>query len=532
MQAEPATPKAFVDALLDAVGADSVITDDAEREFFSQDVFRKGATVAAIVRPTDVDTLQAALRIAAQFAVPVIPRGGGMSYTDGFLAQDDTALLVDTGALDRIVEINTEDMYVTVEAGCTWRALAAALEPHGVRTPYWGPLSGLRATVGGALSQGSVFLGSGQHGSAADNVQSLDVLLADGSLVTTGSAANQHASPFYRHLGPDLTGLFTGDCGALGIKVRATLPLKRLLPETRHASFGFKTFDAMMRAMCEIAREDLVSECFAFDPGLQGIRLKRSSMTEDVKSLGRVIKGAGSLAKGLKAGAKIVAAGRSFLKDLDFSMHVTLDARTAEAAEEKLAAVRRICADGGSEVEATMPRVMRADPFANVNSLLGPGGERWAPVHGIFAMSRAADAFRAVEAVFERHSDALESMDIDTGVLMCAIATSAILVEPCLYWPDEQMTIHKRFLDPQYRAKLTDFPANETARARVAQIRDELTTALHECGATHFQLGKYYPYLDGMNATTRAAVEGIKAAVDPDGRMNPGALGLASRHRS
>lgn len=186
MQPEPISAERFVDALTRAVGHDAVITDDAEREFFSQDVFRKGKTVAAIVRPSTVDALRSALRVAAEFAVPVIPRGGGMSYTDGFLAVDDTALLVDTGALDRIVEINTGDMYVTVEAGCTWRALAEALAVHGVRTPYWGPLSGLRATVGGALSQGSVFLGSGRHGSAADNVQSLDVVLADGSLITTG----------------------------------------------------------------------------------------------------------------------------------------------------------------------------------------------------------------------------------------------------------------------------------------------------------------------------------------------------------
>lgn len=529
MHAEETRPQPFVDALRDAVGADALITDAGERAFYSQDVFREGRTVAVVLRPGSVELLQSALKLAASHGVPVIPRGGGMSYTDGYLANDETALLVDTTSLDGIVEINAEDMYVTVEAGCTWRALAEALAAHGLRTPYWGPLSGMRATVGGALSQGSVFLGSGRHGGAADNVQSIDVLLADGSLVTTGSAANRHATPFYRHLGPDLTGLFTGDCGALGIKVRATLPVKRVLPETRHASFGFRDFGAMMRAMCEIAREDLVSECFAFDPGLQAIRLKRSSMTEDVKSLGRVIKGAGSLTEGLKAGAKIVAAGRSFLKDLDFSMHVTLDARTAAAADERLAAVRAICADGGAEVEATMPRVMRADPFANVNSLLGPGGERWAPVHGIFAMSRAADAFAAQAAVFERHAEALEKMDIDHGVLMCSIGTSAILVEPCLYWPDEQMTIHKRYLDPQYRAKLTDFPANETARALVTQIRNELTTALHEHGATHFQLGKYYPYLDGMNDDTRRTVEQLKAAVDPEGRMNPGALGLGPR---
>ena len=527
MQAELSPQPDFLQALIELAGTDAVITDDHERQFYSQDIYRSGALVAAVLKPNSVDMLQQALKLAAANDVPVITRGGGMSYTDAYLAQIDNVLLIDSLALNRVIEINTDDMYVTVEAGITWRELSEALKPHGVRTPYWGPLSGMRATVGGALSQGSVFLGSGKHGSAADNVQSLDVLLADGSLVRTGSATNTHAAPFYRNYGPDLTGLFTGDCGALGIKVRATLPLKRILPHTRHASFGFKAHDAMMQAMAEIARDDLVSECFAFDPGLQKLRLKRSSMTEDVKSLGRVVKASGSLLEGLKAGAKVVAAGRDFLKDLPYSMHVTLDARTASAADDALDAVRAIIGDGGKEVEATMPKVMRADPFANVNSLLGPGGERWAPVHGIFSLSGAQQAYESVCAIFEKHKDTMADMHIEHGVLMCTIATSAFLVEPCMYWEDEQMPIHQRFLDDDYLAKLTNFPRDEKARQFVDELRHELTDMMHTLGATHFQIGKHYPYRADMQPGADQLLRDIKAAVDGNGLLNPGALKLS-----
>jgi FAD/FMN-containing dehydrogenase len=57
-------------------------------------------------------------------------------------------------------------------------------------------LSGIKATIGGGLSQNSIFWGSGQFGSAVDSVISLDVVLADGSLVTTGSGAQINSSPF------------------------------------------------------------------------------------------------------------------------------------------------------------------------------------------------------------------------------------------------------------------------------------------------------------------------------------------------
>ena len=58
--------------------------------------------------------------------------------------------MVDTSSLNEILEINQQDMYVRVEAGCTWKALYEVLRPLGLRTPFWGPLSGIHATVGGS----------------------------------------------------------------------------------------------------------------------------------------------------------------------------------------------------------------------------------------------------------------------------------------------------------------------------------------------------------------------------------------------
>ena len=103
----------------------------------------------------------------------------------------------------------------------------------GMRTGYWGPLSGVNATIGGALSQNSAFFGSALHGTVADSVLGVTVVLANGEIVTTGSGARNGAAPFTRHGGPDLTGIFLGDNGAFGVKVAATL---RLLPRPQHTA--------------------------------------------------------------------------------------------------------------------------------------------------------------------------------------------------------------------------------------------------------------------------------------------------------
>jgi len=198
MATKLAPAASLADNLAAIVGPASVIDDLAEREFYSQDVFERGVTCELVVRPGSTAELARVAAAVTAMGHDLIARGGGMSYTGGYLPTRAATVIVDLARLDRIVEINAVDMYVTVEAGCTWATLHTALEPLGLRTPYWGPLSGLRSTVGGALSQNSVFFGSGIHGTAADTVIGLEVVLADGSIVTTGSAGGAQANAFFR----------------------------------------------------------------------------------------------------------------------------------------------------------------------------------------------------------------------------------------------------------------------------------------------------------------------------------------------
>ena len=131
--------------LAECIGAGRVLIDDDARTLYGQDVSGDAQPITAVVRPADMDDLIATVRFAAEHDFVIAPRGGGMSYSGGYVCSHERTLCLDMAAMGEVVEINAEDMYVRVQAGCTWKALHEALEPHGLRTPFWGTLSGIGA---------------------------------------------------------------------------------------------------------------------------------------------------------------------------------------------------------------------------------------------------------------------------------------------------------------------------------------------------------------------------------------------------
>jgi FAD/FMN-containing dehydrogenase len=529
----PATPPAtgvLLDRLRDLLGPDNVIVDAEERAYYSTDVYRRAEVDAAlIVRPRSVDELAAAVALCTDAGMAVIPRGGGLSYTGGFLPVRAGSVIVDMLLLDRIVEINDVDMYVTVECGATWKSLYETLKARGLRTPYFGPMSGHGSTVGGALSQGSVFLGSTQYGTTADSVLGLDVVLADGSVLTTGSAGGLHAAgPFFRHYGPDLTGLFLHDAGALGFKARATL---RLLKTPACSGFIAFTFDKpadLFEAMSEISRRGLAAECFGADPYIWGMRLWDDDLARDVGRVIGVVKSGRSLAGGLKDAVRMAVSGRKALADVEFAMNVAIDGRCAAEVDFALAEVRAIGTARGREIEATVPRMIRGAPFMPPNDVLGPKGHRWAPSHGIAPHSRIVALTEALVAFFDERRAVLERHRIEWGYVMFAISTTAVLLEPMLYWPGARERYHERVIAPAHLAKLPVLPADPAAAEAMRQLRSDLAGFWMEHGCAHLQVGKTYRYLESRQPAVRTLLERLKAAVDPRGLVNPGSLGLAT----
>jgi FAD/FMN-containing dehydrogenase len=517
-----------IDELTALLGPANVITDPAELTFYSTDVYRRADIDAALViRPGSVEELAAAVGLCTSRGAAVIPRGGGLSYTGGFLPTRAGSVIVDMLRLDRIVEINPTDMYVVVECGASWRAVYEALKALGLRTPFFGPMSGYASTVGGALSQGSIFLGSTQYGSTADSVMGLDVVLADGSVVTTGSAGGLTApSPFFRNYGPDLTGPFLHDAGSFGFKARATLRLLKAPEHSGFVSFTFANHRDLLASMSEISRRGLAAECFGADPYIWGMRLWDSDLGRDMERVVGVIKAGRTLVAGLKDAVRMAVTGRQALQDVEYAMNVAVDGRSDAEVQFALAEIRAIASPVGKEVEATVPRAVRGAPFLPPNDILGPKGQRWAPSHGIAPHSRILAVTDGLHAFFEARAQEMEAHGVEWGYVTFAISTTAILLEPMLYWPGAREAYHERMIAPAHLAKVPRLPPSPETAEFVRRLRSDLTAFWLSQGCAHLQIGKAYRYLEDRQPPVRALLEGIKALVDPEGLVNPGALGL------
>lgn len=514
-------------SLKQALGADNVSDDLPDRELYSQDIWAKGDTADFIISPKSTEQLSDAIKIAARGKIRLNPRGGGMSYTKGYIPSNDKTGIVDFKRMDKILEINADDMYVSVQAGCTWKTLYEALKPLGLRTPFWGPLSGFSSTIGGGLSQNNAFFGSGTNGPSSDSVTSLTVVLADGTIVKTGTAASPHAKPFWRQYGPDLTGLFLSDAGALAYKAEATLRLIAVPDAEDWVSLEFDGRDNWVSAMAEMGRLGLACELFGFDPSLTKVRMKRASLAEDVKALKNVIKGQGGLLKGLKEGAKVALAGRGYMDNVAYSLHATVEGHSEAEVKAKTKTLKEIAVrHGGKEIENSIPKIIRSNPFTPLNNILGPQGERWVPIHGIVPMGDAVNCAADIDHMFAKMASEFEANGVYTGYLFTTLSTNGFLIEPVFYWPEEIFAIHEDTIEPNVLKQVKRFDKNPASTAVVEKGRQNILDIFTKYGAAHFQIGRTYPYAENMSPETKAVLEMIKSGLDPDRLINSGALGL------
>lgn len=524
-----AQTKSLEDDLTALLGHEGVATDPESRALHGSDLLAEGADCALVIRPNSVERLQQAVALIAQSGLAIAPRGGGLTYVQGYTPTDRRYASVDLSRLNRIVDLSETDMVITVEAGVTWKQIHEALTPLGLRLPFFGTFSGSRATVGGGLSNGALFLGTARHGTAAEAVIGLDIVLADGSLLRTGQMAVANAPrPFLRSFGPDTTGLFVHDAGAFGIKARASLRLIRAPKATGFLSFGFADQASGIAALAEVGRSDLAEDAYLMDPDKTRLALAgETDLLRDAKVLGKVMKQEGGLLKGLKAGARLAFAGRDFIDAGCHSLHLVLAARSEAALEADMAAAREIAARfGGKALPDSIPRAGRADLFNPVSAMvLGPEADRWIALNAKVAHSDALALAEAVETIIAHHKPALDAAGVVVSRLLTVMGTHAFSYEPVLNWRDAWLPLHRDIVGTGH--PLPEPAAAPDARALVMQVRAELIAAFARLGACSNQIGRTYPYASVLRPESRALLEGIKAVVDPHGLMNPGALELA-----
>lgn len=486
--------ESIADRLATIVGGEHILQSEADRAYFSTDLsFEPTPLAGVVVQPGSTGELAEVVRVAYEAGVAIVPRGGGMSYTLGYTPRDEGALLVDTRRLRAVRDVNPQDLVAVVETGLTWEEVTEACKAHGVRTRFWGTVSGRYAQVGGGLSSNAVWWGGGRHGMLADSVLGLEVVAGGGRVIRTGSWARRDTSPFSRHFGPDLTGAFIADSGALGVKSAAAIRLEPLPAATSCLSLACDSYASMTRATEAMSRLDVASEIWGIDSYFHRAWQKR---------------------------------GFDLLMPYPWSVHAIVDGPDEAIAEAGVAALRRAGRPHGTEVEPVVPTLTRGAPFEGVEPImLGPAGEIWLPIHALVPYSRAYALGAACEAYMDDHRELLEAHGITFSVITLAVKHE-YLFEPSFYWHDELGDFRLERISAPSAEQYRKIPANEAARAVVRELRQRLTEILDEHGAVHFQIGRYYPYRELVAGDTWSVLAALKRELDPAGLINPGALGL------
>ncbi len=501
------------------VGAPGVIDDHAERSAYSNDIFfwDDNAIAELIVRPATAQQVAACLKAAGREPVAVYVRGGGMSYSKGYVPTRQSAVILDVGGLTAIREINLADGYITAEAGCTWSALVQALAETDATLDFQAPFSGSYSTVGGALSQNVP--------QGMDGVMALEVALMDGTLLATGSTSRRaQSNAFFKDFGPNLTGLFLGDCGAFGVKTAASVRLRRRSPCQGYASFAFETYADMAQAMVPLSRLDFITRRVGLDPYKSQNSVK-VGFKEAIETLAAVGRDTPSALKGIGAGARMAAvAATDFMAGVKWSLHLNLDAPSEAALTAQLQQVRDIGTQRGREIPAVLPQAMAARGFS-VRGFLGPRGQRWVPSNGLFPVSRAVEVSEAVQGFFAGWRAEMDAHGMWESY-MTNFGPGYFLCEPSFYWEDSVSELHLRHLPRGEAARFAKLKPDLKTRALAMRLRQALCEFFFELGAVHVQLGKLYPYRAMVEPETWQQLAAIKRLFDPNQQLNPGNLGF------
>jgi glycolate oxidase len=206
---------------------------------YAQDraIFEQPGTAAVLVMPRSTDEVVAALAAARAVGAPVVARGAGSGLTGGSNAVD-TCLVLSMHRMNRIVAIDTANRMARVQPGVLNGELKRAVAEHGLFYPP-DPASFEISSMGGNVATNAGGLCCVRYGVTRDYVIGLEVVLADGDVIRTGRHTLKNSA------GLDLTGLFVGSEGILGVITEVTV---KLIPTPPPPCTAIAYFDELPRA--------------------------------------------------------------------------------------------------------------------------------------------------------------------------------------------------------------------------------------------------------------------------------------------
>ena len=237
-----AVPAALLDALKARFGA-QCSTAMAVREQHGRDESSfEAPPPAAVVFAESTQDVADAVKLASQYEVPVIPFGVGSSL-EGHLLAVQGGISIDLGRMNKVLSVNPEDLTVTVQPGVTRKQVNDEIKSTGLFFPID---PGADATIGGMSATRASGTNAVRYGTMRDNVLNLEVVTASGEVIRTGTRAKKSSA------GYDLTRLFIGSEGTLGVITEITLRLYPLPEAISAAICSFPSIEAAVRTTIQV----------------------------------------------------------------------------------------------------------------------------------------------------------------------------------------------------------------------------------------------------------------------------------------
>jgi len=213
----------------------------------------------AVLYPGDVSDVSDILKLADACRVPVVPRGAGSGFSGGALAACGGVVLA-MNRFDRILAIDSENLVAEVEPAVVTAKFQAAAAQRGLFYPP-DPASHTFSTLGGNIAENAGGMCAVKYGVTKDYVRGLEVVLPSGQVVHTGSACAKDV------VGYDLTTLFVGSEGTLGVVTKATLRLLPLPEAKQTLTAAFSAMSAAAHTVSDIIGAGIVPTTLEFLDG-------------------------------------------------------------------------------------------------------------------------------------------------------------------------------------------------------------------------------------------------------------------------
>ncbi|MCA0993927.1 FAD-binding oxidoreductase [Alloyangia pacifica] len=421
------------------------------------DSWHPAALPDAVFMAQSTEEVAQAVRICAAHGCPIVPFGAG-SCIEGQVNATQGGLCIDLSQMDKVLRVSPEDMDCSVQAGLTRQRLNEDLRATGLFLPID---IGAHATLGGMASTRASGTMTVRHGTMADLVMGLTVVLPDGQIVRTGGRARKSSS------GYDLTHLFIGAEGTLGIITELTLRLTGIPEASKAGLYSFASIEAATQT---------VVEALQFGLCLNRIELMDTQQIKAINAYNKV-----SLPE-----------QPTLLVDLAGSQgQVEADRDTFDA----------LAGENGAEVHP----VDTPEQYAKA----------WALRHSALYAARGL-------------RPGCSSLSTDVCVPVSELPRILTEIEAVLQDEGIVAPMHGHVGDGNFHLVMLFDPESAEEKARVQKVHGQLVARAIELGGTAtgehgVGLGKK-SYMEAEHGAALALMKTVKRAVDPANLMNPGKI--------